>query len=104
MKSKVFGSLVAGAVAGLFAANIALAEDAKTPKKDAKKPAAAAPAKAAAAADMACANNGCKGKAECKGFGNEGCAGQNACKGHGTLKAKDAAECTKKGGEWKAKG
>lgn len=93
MNSKFFGTLVAGSLSSLLAANMALAED------KAKKP----EAKADKGGEMACANNSCKGKAECKGFGNAGCAGGNSCKGHGTLKAANEGECKKKGGVWKKK-
>lgn len=83
--NKVFGSMVATAVAGLVMASPALAQGG-SPAPEAKK--------------MACENNTCKGKASCKGFGNDTCAGKNACKGHGTVKAKDEAACKKKGGTW----
>jgi hypothetical protein len=82
--NKVFGSIVASAVAGIVMAAPVLAEDAAKSE----------------GAKMACQNNSCKGKAACKGFGNNACKGQNSCKGHGITKAPDAASCKKTGGLW----
>jgi hypothetical protein len=82
--NKVFGSLIASAVAGIVASAPALANE---PAKEAGH-------------KMACQNNSCKGKAACKGFGNNACMGHNECKGHGILKAKDEASCKKAGGVW----
>lgn len=42
--------------------------------------------------------NDCKGKGACKSAQND-CKGKNACKGKGFMPAKDAAECTQKGGK-----
>ena len=42
--------------------------------------------------------NACKGQSACKG-GATACKGQNACKGQGFTPAKDAAECSTKGGK-----
>ena len=42
--------------------------------------------------------NACKGQSACKSAANA-CKGQNACKGKGFTEAKDAAECTAKGGK-----
>jgi hypothetical protein len=53
----------------------------------------------AAYADVKCAGaNSCKGHSACKGATNA-CKGQNACKGKGFTEAKNAAECTAKGGK-----
>ena len=84
--NKVFGSIVATAVAGIMVA----------------APAAKAEDTAPGGEKMGCQNNTCKGKAACKGFDNASCAGKNSCKGHGIVKAKDEAACTKKGGTWAA--
>jgi hypothetical protein len=41
--------------------------------------------------------NSCKGHGSCAGADNS-CKGQNACKGQGWTEAKNAKECTDKGG------
>ena len=54
---------------------------------------------AAHAAGVQCGGtNACKGQSACKGASNA-CKGLNACKGQGFTEAKDAAECTAKGGK-----
>jgi hypothetical protein len=54
---------------------------------------------AAQAAGVHCGGtNSCKGQSACKGA-NNACKGQNACKSQGFTEAKDAAECTAKGGK-----
>ncbi len=79
------GTLIAGAVAGLFAMG-AFAAD-KAPAKNEK----------AAAGDVKCTGvNECKGKGGCATASNS-CAGQNGCKGKGVMKM-TAADCKKKGG------
>ncbi|MBX3500493.1 MAG: hypothetical protein KF889_13675 [Alphaproteobacteria bacterium] len=42
--------------------------------------------------------NSCKGTSACK-TASSSCKGMNACKGQGWVSAKDAAECTSKGGK-----
>jgi len=42
--------------------------------------------------------NACKGQSACKSASNA-CKGQNACKGTSFTEAKDAADCTTKGGK-----
>ncbi len=77
--TKVFGALIASAVAGMTLSNIANADGGK---------------------DAAyCQNNSCKGKSACGGHGND-CHGKNECKGKGWVKAKDEAECKAHGGAW----
>ena len=76
------GALIASAVAGLFAANAALAEHHE--KGDGVKCMGA---------------NDCKGKGACNVKGAHDCAGMNACKGKGWIKTASADECTKKGGK-----
>lgn len=78
------GTLIAGAVAGLFAMG-AFAAD-KAPAKDAK-----------AGGDVKCAGvNECKGKGGCAGADNS-CAGKNGCKGKGVMSMTEA-DCKAKGG------
>lgn len=81
--NKVFGSIVASAVAGLVVSAPVLASEPAAPAKK-----------------WACQNNTCKGKSACKGFGNNTCKGHNECKGHGVVTAKDEAACKKAGGTW----
>jgi uncharacterized membrane protein len=91
MNKRLTGTMVAMAVAGLFMASSAIAED--------------APAKGAEAAKKAdqvkCLGvNECKGKGACGGAVHE-CAGKNECKGKGWIKL-TAEECTAKGGTVKS--
>jgi hypothetical protein len=75
--SKTFGSVVAGAVAGLFISGVAMAEGAKTPAA----PAAAKDDKgdagwcksAECGGHVAGAKNSCKGAMACKGITKEAC-------------------------------
>ena len=77
------GTLIAGAVAGMFAMG-AFAADA--PKADTKE-----------AAKVKCTGlNECKGKGACGGAGND-CAGKNACKGKGVTPMSEADCKAKKG-------
>jgi len=56
-------------------------------------------ASAASAAGIHCGGtNACKGQGSCKSSANA-CKGQNACKGTSFTEAKDAADCTTKGGK-----
>jgi uncharacterized membrane protein len=81
------GTMIASAVASLFAFGAYAAEPAKAPAKDAK----------AAAANVKCTGvNECKGKGACAGAGNA-CAGKNECKGKGVT-AMTEADCKSKGG------
>lgn len=76
------GTLIAGAVAGLFAMG-AYAGDAKADTKEAAK--------------VKCVGlNECKGKGACGGAGND-CAGKNACKGKGITPMSEADCKAKKG-------
>ena len=86
----VKGTMIASAVASLFAFG-AYAADAKAADK--------APAKdtKAAAANVKCTGvNECKGKGACAGAGNA-CAGKNECKGKGVT-AMTEADCKAKNG------
>lgn len=88
MNKKIMGALlVSMAATAVFAEVDAPAASANTTVK----------------AAMACQNNSCKGKADCKTFGNANCAGKNECKGHGHLKAKTEAACKKAKGVWATK-
>jgi len=83
IKESLKGALIAGAVAGLFAAGPALAKE-KT--KEAPKV-------------VRCGGiNECKGKGSCSGADNS-CKSQNACKGQGWVEAKSAKACKDKGGK-----
>ncbi len=84
MKSASKGALVAVAVAGLFAAQVALAGQ------------EAAPANGKEAKVKCEGVNACKGKGACGGAGHD-CAGMNECKGKGWIEL-SAADCTEKGG------
>src|SRR5471032_3313760 len=56
-------------------------------------------ASAASAAGVNCGGtNACKGQGSCKSSANA-CKGQNACKGTSFTEAKDASDCTTKGGK-----
>lgn len=85
MKSKMFGTLVAGAVAGLVTGGVALAKDAKkaTEKKEEKK---------AAAGEGWCKANECGGKVA---------GSKNSCKGQAACQGITKAACEKDGhGTW----
>ncbi len=76
MKNKMFGTLVAGAVAGLALSGAAVAKDAKKAKakKDAKAPASAEWCKSnECKGSVTGAKNECKGKMACKGMTKENC-------------------------------
>ena len=74
------GTMIAAAVAGLFAAGATGIRPAK------------------AGEEVSCTGiNGCKGKGSCHGAGNS-CAGQNGCKGKGIVKT-SKEECKAKGGK-----
>ena len=88
--NKLFGTVVSSAIAGALSASSFANEAAKKPA-DSKT------------AEMACQNNSCKGKADCKGFGNDACGGANSCKGKGALHQTTEKACTEKGGKWVAK-
>ena len=87
----VKGTMIASAVASLFAFGAYAADakaDSKAPAKDSK----------AAAANVKCTGvNECKGKGACGVAGKHECAGENECKGKGWVQlSKD--ECKQKGG------
>jgi len=83
----VKGTMIASAVASLFAFSAYAADAKAAPAKDAK----------AAAADVKCTGvNECKGKGACAGASNA-CAGKNECKGKGVTKMTEA-DCKAKNG------
>ena len=80
------GALIASAVAALFAANPALAQETGKEKK-------------ATAKMVHCGGiNECSGKGACAGTDNA-CKGKNSCKGKGYLETKTKKECLDKGGK-----
>ena len=90
MQTKIFGTLIAGAVAGMVVASAAKAEGAGT-----------APAKKAG---VKCeSSTSCSGKGECKTATND-CKGKNGCAGQGWTTAKNAKECKKEQEANKKKG
>lgn len=86
MKKQVVGAVLATAVAALFLAGNAMAEE-TAPAKDAKT--------------VKCTGvNECKGKSACSSDKNS-CGGKNGCKGQGWINTTEA-DCTTKGGTVKS--
>jgi hypothetical protein len=84
MRTGMKGAIIAAAVAGMFCAGVALAEEHEG-------------AKGAAEAQVHCQGiNSCKGHGECAGVGHD-CAGKNECKGKGWITTTEA-DCKAKGG------
>lgn len=84
MQTKLFGTLVAGAVAGLVYAGAAMADGSGK-----------APAKKHDAKGVKCeASTKCSGKGECSTATND-CKGKNGCSGQGWTTAKNDKECKK---------
>ena len=82
MKKQIQGAVLAAAVATIFAAQGAIAEDAKP----------------AEGKEVKCSGiNACKGQGACAGAGHS-CGGQNACKGQGVTTT-SAEDCKAKGGK-----
>jgi hypothetical protein len=77
------GAILASAVAALFIATAAMAQDSG--------------AGSASAAVKCVGANACKGQSACKSAENS-CKGQNACKGKGFVVMPSADACTQKGG------
>ena len=83
------GAFLASAVAALFFASAAMAQDSG---------AAPSGGSGAQAASTKCVGgNSCKGKSSCKSAQND-CKGENACKGKGFVMTSSPEECTQKGG------
>jgi hypothetical protein len=77
------GAILASAVAALFIATAAMAQDSGS---------------SSASASVKCVGaNACKGQSACKSADNS-CKGQNACKGKGFVMMPSADACTKGGG------
>ena len=82
------GAMLVSAVAALFLATAAMAQDSG----------AAPSGGAAASGSVKCVGgNSCKGQSSCKSTQND-CKGQNGCKGKGFVATSSADECTQKGG------
>jgi hypothetical protein len=89
MKKGTKGALLASAVATLFIATAAMAQDSGAMSSGSSQ---GQPAK------VKCLGaNACKGHSECKSAQND-CKGQNACKGKGFLNTSSQEECAQKGG------
>ena len=84
------GAILASAVAGLFIATAALAQDSGMGASSSGSQTQAAKVKCVGA-------NSCKGQGSCKSAQND-CKGQNACKGKGFVNTSSPDECTQKGG------
>ncbi len=90
-KTGMKGALIASAVALMFMANSARADENGAAK--------AGVSAADKAAKVKCvAGNDCKGKGACSGGGHD-CQGQNSCKGKGWIESSSAKECLAKGGK-----
>jgi len=90
MKNGTKGALMASAVAALFLASAALAQESGT---------APGSASSASAPQVKCVGaNDCKGHSACKSAQND-CKGKNACKGKGFVMTVSGDECTSKGGK-----
>ncbi len=83
------GAILASAVATLFLATAALAQE---------PGAASSSGTQAQTANVKCVGaNACKGKSSCKSAQND-CKGKNACKGKGFVMTSTNDECMQKGG------
>ncbi len=94
MKNGTKGAVIASAVAALFLAAGALAQDSGTGSGT-----ASGSASSASAPQVKCVGgNDCKGHSGCKSAEND-CKGKNACKGKGFVMTMTSDECTSKGGK-----
>ena len=82
------GTILASAVAALFFASAAMAQEGAAPSGGSG---------AQAASTKCVGGNSCKGNSSCKSAQND-CKGQNACKGKGFVMTSSPEECTQKGG------
>ena len=86
MNSRTKGAILASAVATLFLATAAMAQE------------GAPSSSGASASNVKCVGaNSCKGQSSCKSAQND-CKGQNGCKGKGFVMTSTPEECTQKGG------
>jgi exo-beta-1,3-glucanase (GH17 family) len=84
------GAILASAVAALFLASAAMAQDSGS---------ATSSGSAAQAASTKCVGgNSCKGQGSCKSTQND-CKGQNGCKGKGFVMTSSVKDCTTAGGK-----
>ena len=95
MNAKLKGTLLASAMAGLFAC--ASTKSAEEPAGDEAMPAEEGDDMAGGDEIKCMGLNECKGQGECGGAGND-CAGKNECAGKGWVMASSEADCTDKGG------
>lgn len=88
MNRRTKGAILASAVATMFLATAALAQEAASPSGGS----------VASASTVKCFGvNSCKGHGSCKSAHND-CKGQNACKGKGFVENLSADQCTQQGG------
>jgi hypothetical protein len=86
MNKRTKGAILASAVATLFLATAAMAQEGAPSSSGASAP------------SVKCVGaNSCKGQSSCKSAQND-CKGQNACKGKGFVMTSTPEECTQKGG------
>ena len=82
------GAILASAVAALFFASAAMAQESGTMTSGGS---------AQGAGTKCVGANSCKGQSSCKSAQND-CKGQNGCKGKGFVMTTSPEECTQKGG------
>jgi hypothetical protein len=82
------GAILASAVAALFFASAAMAQESGTMTSSGS---------AQGAGTKCVGANSCKGQSSCKSAQND-CKGQNGCKGKGFVMTTSSEECTQKGG------
>lgn len=88
MNRRTKGAILASAVATMFLATAALAQEAASPSGGS----------VASVSTVKCFGvNSCKGHGSCKSAHND-CKGQNACKGKGFVENLSADQCTEQGG------
>src|SRR5262249_44720144 len=95
MANANWGSLVAFALAGLFATG-ACSKPKSEPESSGKS---ATMSQGMMSEKLKCEGiNACKGQGGCKGGGHD-CAGKNGCKGQGWVEVASKDECAQKGGK-----
>jgi hypothetical protein len=82
------GAILASAVAALFLASAAMAQEGASPSNGSG---------AQSASTKCLGGNSCKGQGSCKSAQND-CKGQNGCKGKGFVMTTTPDECAQKGG------
>ena len=86
MNNRTRGAILASAVATLFLATAAMAQEGSPASSGASAP------------SVKCLGaNSCKGQSSCKSAQND-CKGENGCKGKGFVMTSTPEECTQKGG------